>query len=99
MTRKLLNIHPGDVLLEDFLLPMGISQNALARAIGISPRRINEICLRKRAVTADTAIRLARYFGTSKEIWLGLQASYDLEEAEKKYDYRAIKPSALVPPA
>ncbi len=92
MAKKLSNIHPGDVLLEDFLLPMGISQNALARAIGISPRRINEICLKKRSVTADTAIRLAKFFGTSKEIWLGLQASHDLEEAEKRYNYSHIKP-------
>lgn len=89
---KLKNIHPGDILLEDFLKPLGLSQNALAHAIGVPPRRINEICLRKRAVTADTAIRLSRYFRTSKELWLGLQAGYDLEEAEKKYDYSRIHP-------
>lgn len=88
---KLQNIHPGDVLLEDFLKPMELSQNALANAIGVSPRRINEICLRKRAVTADTAIRLARFFNTSKEVWLGLQSGYDLEEAEKQYDYSGIE--------
>ena len=80
MAKKLRNIHPGEVLLEEFLNPMGISQNALARAIGVPPRRINEIILGKRAVTADTALRLATFFGTSEGIWLGLQADYDLEE-------------------
>ena len=88
---KLNDVHPGDILLEDFLKPLGLSQNALANAISVAPRRINEICLRKRAITADTAIRLARYFKTSKELWLGLQAGYDLEEAEKKYDYSHIR--------
>lgn len=88
---RLPNIHPGDILLEDFLKPMGISQNRLAKHLGVPPRRINEICLRKRAVTADTAIRLARFFGTSKELWLGLQAGYDLEEAERSHDYSAIR--------
>lgn len=87
---KLANIHPGDVLLKDFLEPLDLSQNALARAIGVPPRRVNEICLRKRAVTADTALRLARFFGTSKQLWLGLQNDYDLEEAEKRIDYRRI---------
>ncbi|TMH19689.1 MAG: HigA family addiction module antidote protein [Betaproteobacteria bacterium] len=81
MAKKLRNIHPGEVLLEEFLNPMGISQNALARAIGVPPRRINEIILGKRAVTADTALRLATFFGTSEGFWLGLQADYDLEEA------------------
>lgn len=79
--RKLPNIHPGEILLEEFLLPMGISQNALARAAGVPPRRINEIILGKRGVTADTALRLAAFFGTSEGFWLGLQADYDLEEA------------------
>lgn len=79
--KKLPNIHPGEVLLEEFLLPMGISQNALARAIGVPPRRINEIVLGKRAITADTALRLARTFGTSESFWMGLQADYDLEAA------------------
>jgi addiction module HigA family antidote len=82
--RKLPNIHPGEVLLEEFLTPMGISQNALARAIGVPPRRINEIVLGKRAITADTALRLAHYFGTSEQFWMALQASYDLEEARKR---------------
>lgn len=73
------NIHPGEVLIEEFLKPMGISQNALARAIGVPPRRINEIVLGKRAITADTALRLARAFGTTPQFWMGLQADYDLE--------------------
>ena len=79
--KTLPNIHPGEVLLEEFLLPLGISQNALARAAGVPPRRINEIVLGKRGVSADTAIRLARAFGVSERFWLGLQADYDLEEA------------------
>ena len=81
MAKRLRNIHPGEVLLEEFLDPMAISQNALARATGVPPRRINEIVLGKRALTADTALRLAAFFGTSEGFWLGLQADYDLEEA------------------
>ena len=80
-TRKLRNIHPGEVLGEEFLVPLGISQNALARAIGVPPRRVNEIVLGKRSITADTAVRLARALGTSEGFWMGLQADYDLEEA------------------
>jgi addiction module HigA family antidote len=79
--KKLPNTHPGEILLEEFLQPMGISQNALARAAGVPPRRINEIVLGKRGITADTAIRLAAALGTSERFWLGLQADYDLEEA------------------
>lgn len=82
--RKLPNIHPGEILLEEFLSPMGISQNALGRAIGVPPRRINEIVLGKRTITADTALRLAHYFGTSEQFWMALQASFDLEEARAK---------------
>lgn len=78
---KLPNVHPGEVLLEEFLKPMGLSQNALARAVGVPPRRINEIVLGKRGVSADTAVRLARALRTSERFWLGLQADYDLEEA------------------
>lgn len=85
---KLTNIHPGEVLLEEFLFPMGISQNRIARNIGVPPRRINEIVHGKRAVTADTALRLARYFGTSEEFWMGLQADYELEEARNKLGKR-----------
>lgn len=80
---KLKNIHPGEILLEEFLIPMGVSQNALARAVGVPPRRINEIVLGKRGITADTALRLSRAFGTSEGFWMGLQADYDLEEARK----------------
>lgn len=72
-------IHPGEVLSEEFLLPLEISQNRLAVAIGVPPRRINEIVHGKRRVTADTALRLARYFGTTDRFWLNLQVRYDLE--------------------
>ncbi len=81
--KKLPNIHAGEVLLEEFLKPLDISQNKLARAMGVPPRRINEIVHGKRAVTADTAIRLARALGTSEQFWMGLQADYELEEARK----------------
>ncbi|NGX15819.1 HigA family addiction module antitoxin [Wenzhouxiangella sp. XN24] len=85
MTKKTLpNVHPGEILLEEFLKPLDLSQNALARAIGVPPRRINEIVLGKRGVTADTAMRLARAFGTSERFWLGLQADYDLEQAHSR---------------
>jgi addiction module HigA family antidote len=76
---KLPPIHPGEVLLEDFLTPMGISQYRLAKDISVPPRRVNEIVHGKRAVTADTALRLARYFSTSERFWLNLQAQYDLD--------------------
>ena len=72
-------MHPGEVLSEEFLKPMNLSQNRLALNIGVPARRINEIVLGERSVSADTALRLARYFGTSAEFWLGLQAQYDLD--------------------
>ncbi|HET6568974.1 MAG TPA: HigA family addiction module antitoxin [Rhodothermales bacterium] len=75
-------VHPGEILQDEFLKPMGISQNALARAIAVPPRRINEIVHGNRAVTADTALRLAKFFGMSAEFWLGLQADYELRRAE-----------------
>ncbi|NKI36179.1 HigA family addiction module antidote protein [Wenzhouxiangella sp. XN79A] len=78
------NIHPGEVLLEEFLQPLEISQNALTRAIKVPPRRINEIVLGKRRITADTAVRLARALGTSERFWLGLQDDYDLEQAREE---------------
>jgi len=78
-TRKLPPVHPGEVLLEEFLKPMGISQYRLAKDISVPPRRVNEIVLHKRAVTADTALRLGRYFGTSEQFWLNLQSEYDLD--------------------
>jgi addiction module HigA family antidote len=80
---KLANVHPGEILLKEFLEPMDLSQNRIAREIGVPPRRINEIVQGKRAVTADTALRLARYFGVSEAFWMGLQSDYDLEEARK----------------
>ena len=88
---KLPNIHPGEVLREEFLTPLNLSQNRVARDINVPPRRINEIVLGKRAVTADTALRLARYFGTSERFWLGLQADYDLEEARRALGARLDK--------
>jgi addiction module HigA family antidote len=81
---KLPDVYPGEVLLEEFLKPLGLSQNALARAINVPPRRINEIVLGKRRITADTAARLARAFGTSERFWLGLQADHDLERAHRE---------------
>src|SRR2546423_13570557 len=77
-TKKLAPIHPGEILREEFMKPRGLSQNALARALNVPPRRINEIVLEKRGITADTALRLGRYFGTSGEMWAGLQADHDL---------------------
>ena len=79
---KLHPIHPGEVLLEEFLKPLGMSQSRLALDIGVHPRRINEIVLGKRSISADTALRLARYFGNSPQFWLGLQMDYDLDMAE-----------------
>ena len=83
MTEKLPNIHPGEVLLEEYLKHMGISQNRLAREVTVPPRRVNEIVLGKRAISPDTALRLARYFGTSERFWLGLQVDFDLEAAKR----------------
>lgn len=77
--KKLAPVHPGEVLLEEFLEPMKISQYRLAKDISVPPRRINEIVHGKRSVTADTALRLSRYFGTSERFWLNLQTGYDLE--------------------
>jgi len=85
------NIHPGEILLEEFLKEFGISQNRLGRDIGMSPRAINEIVHGKRSITANSALRILKYFGTSPEFWLNLQSSYDLEEAAKEVDLRNIK--------
>jgi len=82
MGKKLSNTQPGEILAEEFLVPFALSQNALARALGVPPRRINEIVLGKGAITADLALRLARYFVNSPNFWMALQASYDLEEAQ-----------------
>ncbi|MDP8208966.1 MAG: HigA family addiction module antitoxin [Candidatus Electryonea clarkiae] len=77
-------VHPGEILLEEFLKPMNLSQNHIALDMRVPARRINEIVLQKRRITADTALRLAKYFGTSAEFWLGLQMDYDLDIAEDK---------------
>lgn len=84
MAARLPNIHPGEILFKEFMQPLAISQNRLARAIGVPPRRINELVHGKRAMTADTAVRLARYFQVSEGFWMGLQADYDLEAARRR---------------
>lgn len=84
-------VHPGEILQEEFLEPLGWSQNELARRLGISPRRVNEIILRKRAVTANTALRLARLFDMSPEFWLGLQSRYELDLTEDQIGERVKK--------
>jgi addiction module HigA family antidote len=82
MTKDRLNpVHPGEVLLEEFIKPMGLSQHRVALGIGVDARRINEIVLGKRRVTADTALRLSKFFGTSPKFWMGLQSDYDLDVA------------------
>ncbi len=91
MKKALHPVHPGEVLLEEFLKPLDISQNRLALSIGVPARRINEIVLEKRRVTADTALRLARFFGNSAEFWLGLQAQYDLDLAAEALGDRLTK--------
>ena len=90
------NPHPGEILAEEFMKPMGITQNALARAIGVPPRRINEIVLGKRAVTADTDLRLARYFGMSDGFFIRLQADFELLEQKRKIagELKTIRPRA-----
>jgi len=82
--KKLAPVHPGEILREEFLKPLGLSQTRLGRDLGVSPRGINEIVHGKRSVTADTALRLSRYFSTSPEFWLGLQADYDLDTASDR---------------
>ena len=89
--RKIPTIHPGEILLEEFLNPMNISQNQLGRDLGVSPRRINEIIHGKRRITADTALRLSAYFGNSASFWLGLQMDYDLDIAEDTLSKRIHK--------
>ena len=79
--KKITPVHAGEILLEEFMQPYGLSQNALAKALHVTPRRINEIVNKKRAITADTALRLAKFFGNSAEFWMNLQNRYDLESA------------------
>lgn len=93
---KLSPIHPGEVLLEDFLVPMGLSQYRLAKDISVPPRRINEIVLGKRSITADTALRLGRYFGTSERFWLNLQTRYDLEIERDRLGSRLAQEVAVL---
>jgi addiction module HigA family antidote len=95
-TKLVHNPHPGEILMEEFLKPMALSQTALARAIGVPPRRINEIVLGKRAITADTDLRLARYFGMSEGFFIGLQADYELMERKRQIGdkLKAIRPRA-----
>jgi antitoxin HigA-1 len=97
MAKKVSAVHPGEVLLEEFLKPQGLSQNRLALSIGVSPHRINQIVRGKRGVSADTALRLARSFGTTPQFWLGLQTDYDLDVAADALGRRLereIKPYA-----
>ncbi len=101
-TNKLPPIHPGEILREEFMKPRCLSQNALARALNVPPRRINEIVLEKRGLTADTPLRLARFFGTSAELWTGLQADYDLRlarQAKARVIERDVEPLAALEPA
>jgi len=98
MEEKLAPVHPGEVLLEEFLKPMELSQNRLAIDMGVPSRRVNEIVLGKRRITAGTALRLARYFGMSPQFWLGLQMDYDLDIEEDKLGKRLdreVRPYAL----
>lgn len=88
MNKKFAPIHPGEILLEEFLKPMGVSQYRLAKDISVHPRRINEIVHGKRSISADTALRLSRYFGQSERFWLNLQARYDLEVEKDRLEGR-----------
>ncbi len=92
-------IHPGEILLLEFLEPMGISQYRVAKDISVPPRRINEIVHGKRAVSADTALRLSRYFGTSERFWLNLQTRYDLEVVKERLADRLAEEVAVLPRA
>jgi len=98
-TKKMSPLHPGEILFEDFLKPMGLSQNRLALDIRVPARRINEIVLGKRRITADTALRLAKYFNMSPQFWLGLQLDYDLDVAEDKLADRLEKEVQVYSPA
>lgn len=98
MKKNLPAIHPGEILQEEFLLPMEISQYRLAKDIGVSPRRINEIAHGTRAITANTALRLGRYFGTTAQFWLNLQAHYDLEVESDRLGNRLQKEVHVLAP-
>ena len=83
--KKIEPIHPGEILLEEFMKPLNISQNSLAKSLKVTPRRINEIVNKKRSISADSALRLSKFFGNSAEFWMNLQYRYDLEVAKEKY--------------
>ncbi|MCA3593895.1 MAG: HigA family addiction module antidote protein [Methylobacterium sp.] len=91
--RRILS-HPGEILLEEFLVPLGMSARQLAAEIGVPPNRITDILRQRRGVTADTALRLGSYFGTSAQFWLNLQTAHDLSKAEASFDYSTIRPRA-----
>lgn len=95
MARKLNPIHPGEILREEFMAPLGLSSNAVARAIGVTPTRVNDIVRERRGISADTALRLSRFFRTSHQFWMNLQANYDLQCAEDAAgkDIAAIRPA------
>ncbi len=96
MTRKLLPpVHPGEVLLEEYLTPLGMTQYRLARGLSVPPRRINEIVHGNRAITADTALRLGRFFGTSERFWLNLQTAYDLDVERDRLGSRLVEEVAV----
>ncbi len=97
MPRKLIWPHPGEVLMEDFLKPLGVSQYRVAKEIGVPPRRINEIIKGERGITADTALRLAAFFGTDAQSWLNLQTEYDLRQTRERMGdvLSRIQPLAL----
>lgn len=88
--KKMASIHPGEILMEEFLRPLGLSQYRLAKDISVPPRRINEIVLGKRSISADTALRLGRYFGNSPQFWMNLQSRYDLELGEEALSKRLV---------
>ncbi len=97
--RKLVPVHPGEILLEEFLSPLGVSQYRLAKDTTVPPRRINEIVRGLRSISADTALRLSRYFGTSERFWLNLQARYDLEVEKDRLGVRLSREVKVLEPA
>ena len=96
MTIKLPPVHPGEILREEFMVPLGLSSNALARAIGVTPARIHDIASEKRGITADSALRLSRYFGTTPEVWLNLQKRFELDVAMNKLGNKLSDISPMV---
>jgi addiction module HigA family antidote len=94
MSKKVFAVHPGEILREEFMKPLGLSSNQLARQLHISVPRVNDIVLERRSVTADTAIRLARYFGTTPQVWMSLQTEYDLRHARSAMNVTSITPRA-----